>query len=85
MWGRGYVLLRQELASGRRTWLVHGSLWAGFHAFNWWDLISLLPLYKGVSYVLRWLKNNTPALVMHDLQKAGFFFVVVPLFLYGGT
>lgn len=83
-WWRGYVLPRQELAFGQHTWIVHGLLWIGFHAFKWWDLISLLPLCLGLSYLVSRLKNNTPGLVMHALQKADFFFVVVPLFLPGG-
>jgi membrane protease YdiL (CAAX protease family) len=81
LWWRGYVLPRQELAFGTRTWLVHGLLWTGFHAYKWWDLLSLLPLCLGLSYVVRRLQNNTPGLVMHTLQKADFFLVVVPLFL----
>jgi membrane protease YdiL (CAAX protease family) len=80
---RGYILPRHELAFGRWTWLVHGLMWTGFHAFKWWDLLSLLPLCLGLSYMVCRLRNNTPGLVMHTLQKAGFFLVVVPLFLYG--
>jgi hypothetical protein len=36
-----------------------------------------------LSYVVSRLKNNTPGLVMHILQKADLFLVAVPLFLYG--
>jgi membrane protease YdiL (CAAX protease family) len=85
LWWRGYILPRQELAFRKWTWLVHGLLWTGFHAFRWWDLLSLLPLCLGLSYVVCRLRNNTPGLVMHTLQKADFFLVVVPLFLYGST
>ena len=84
LWWRGYILPRQELAFGKWTWLVHGLLWTGFHAFKWWDLLGLLPLCLGLSYVVCRLRSNTPGLVMHTLQKADFFLVVVPLFLYGG-
>ena len=82
-WWRGYILPRQELAFGKRTWLVHSLMWTAFHAFKWWDLISLLPLCLGLSYVVYRLRNNTPGIVMHGLQKAAFFLAVVPLFLYG--
>jgi membrane protease YdiL (CAAX protease family) len=84
LWWRGYILPRQELAFGKWTWLVHGLLWTGFHAFRWWDLLALLPLCLGLSYVVCRLRYNTPGLVMHTLQKADFFLVAVPLFLYGG-
>jgi membrane protease YdiL (CAAX protease family) len=84
LWWRGYILPRQELALGKWTWLVHGLMWTGFHAYKWWDLLSLLPLCLGLSYVVCRLRNNTPGLIMHTLQKADFFIVVVPLFLFGG-
>lgn len=84
LWWRGTILPRQELTFGKRTWLVHGLMWTGFHAYKWWDLLALLPLCLGLSYVVCRLRNNTPGLVMHTLQKADFFLVVVPLFLYGG-
>jgi hypothetical protein len=32
--------------------------------------------------VVNRFRNNTPGLVMHSLQKADFFLVVVSLFLY---
>jgi len=34
-WWRGYILPRQELQHERFTWVVHGILWAFFHAFKW--------------------------------------------------
>jgi len=83
VWWRGYVLPRQELAFGKWTWLVHGLMWTGFHAFKWWDLVSLLPLCLGLSYVTHRLRNNSTGFVIHTLQKADFFLVVVPLILIG--
>lgn len=73
LWWRGYVLPHQELSFGRHTWLIHGLLWTGFHASKWWDLISLLPLCLGLSYLVSRLENNTPGPAMHTLQKADFF------------
>jgi hypothetical protein len=62
---------------------VHGLSWTGFHAFKWRALLALLPLCLGFSYVVCCLRNNTPGMLMHTLQKAGFFLVVVPVSLYG--
>ncbi|MCK4472465.1 MAG: CPBP family intramembrane metalloprotease [Anaerolineae bacterium] len=66
-WWRGYILPRQELALGKWVWVIHGLLWAFFHAFKWWDVIGLLPVTVGFSYVVYRLKNNTPGIILHTL------------------
>lgn len=64
LWWRGYLLPRQELAFGEKTWLIHGLLWWGFHAFKWWDMISILPFVLIISYAAqRWQNNWIPTLV----------------------
>ncbi|MEE4271167.1 MAG: CPBP family intramembrane glutamic endopeptidase [Thermoanaerobaculales bacterium] len=64
-WWRGYILPRQELAFGKGTWVIHGTMWALFHAFKWWHIIGLLPMTLGLSlYVIR-SRNTTPGIVMH--------------------
>jgi hypothetical protein len=45
--------------------------------------VGLLPLCLGLSYLVSRLRNNTPGLVLHTLQKADFFLVAIPLFLNG--
>jgi membrane protease YdiL (CAAX protease family) len=67
LWWRGYILPRQELAFGRRTWLVHGLLWAGFHAFKWWDVLSLLPFCLLISYSAQRTRSTWGALIGHAL------------------
>jgi membrane protease YdiL (CAAX protease family) len=64
-WGRGVILLRQVLAFGAMTWLIHGLLWTLFHAYKWWDLIGLLPLSLGLTWVVLHRENNTPGLIIH--------------------
>jgi len=64
-WWRGYVLPRQELAFGKATWLIHGSMWALFHAFKWWHIIGLLPLTLGISLICSRTKNTTPGIIIH--------------------
>jgi membrane protease YdiL (CAAX protease family) len=69
-WWRGYVLPRQELVHGPRTWGVHGVLWAAFHVFKWWDIIALLPVTLALSYMVCRLKNTTPGILVHLLFNA---------------
>jgi len=70
LWWRGYVLPRQELAFGRRTWLVHGLLWWGFHAFKWWDLVTVLPLALILSYAAQRTRNNWVPTIAHLLANS---------------
>jgi membrane protease YdiL (CAAX protease family) len=64
-WWRGYILPRQELTYGKWAWVIHGILWAGFHSFWKWDVLSLLPGTLLLSYVTCRLKNTTPAIIFH--------------------
>ena len=67
LWWRGYILPRQELAHGKRTWIVHGLLWTGFHLYAPWNLITLLPGSLALSFVAQRLKNTWPAVIAHGL------------------
>jgi membrane protease YdiL (CAAX protease family) len=77
LWWRGYILPRQELAFGRWTWLVHGTLWACFHAFMWWNIIGLLPVCWVLSFSAQKMKTNWPALIMHILTNIGGLLIVI--------
>jgi membrane protease YdiL (CAAX protease family) len=81
-WWRGYVLPRQELVHGRRTWLVHGLLWTLFHAPMWWNLIALLPSALSLSFVASRRKNTTPGLIVH-LVMNGLGFLLTLLGILG--
>jgi membrane protease YdiL (CAAX protease family) len=64
-WWRGVILPRQELVHGRNTWLIHGALWALFHAFKYWAWIGLLPVTLALSYVAQKRKNTWPGIITH--------------------
>ena len=64
-WWRGYILPRQELAFGKRTWVIHGVLWTLFHVFWKWDLLILLPGCLALSYVLYTRKNTWIGIITH--------------------
>jgi membrane protease YdiL (CAAX protease family) len=83
LWWRGYILPRQELSSGKATWLLHGILWILFHAALWWNLLNLLPLTMGLVYVASRRRSTTVGIVTHILHKTDFFLVTIPLFLSG--
>jgi len=45
--------------------LIHGLMWAFFHAFKWWQIPGLLPLALGISLICSRTKNTTPGIVIH--------------------
>jgi membrane protease YdiL (CAAX protease family) len=84
-WWRGYILPRQELSFGRWTWLIHGSLWCLFHAFKWWDYLTLLPITLAIAYVSQRLKNNVPAIIAHYVTNGLGWFGILLLVLGAGS
>lgn len=62
---RGYILPRQELAYGKKAWLIHGLLWTLFHSFKWWDMISLLPVCLLISYIAQKRQSIWPGFIAH--------------------
>ncbi len=69
LWWRGIILPRQELAFGRRTWLVHGLMWACFHVFKWWDILPLAPGCLLVALIAQRTRSNWGALIGHILMN----------------
>lgn len=63
---RGVLLPRQEVAFGKRAWLIHGFGWGLFHiAFGWQLLITLIPLIFIQSYIVQRTKNSWVGVIMH--------------------
>jgi len=65
LWWRGYLLPRQEVSLGNRAWLVHGCLWALFHAFKYWELFAVLPVSLGLSFAAQRRKNTWLGIIAH--------------------
>jgi membrane protease YdiL (CAAX protease family) len=74
LWWRGIILPRQELVFGKWTWLVHGLMWNFFHLYKWWDLIGILPMALGLSYLVWKTRNNSAGILWHFISNgAGVF------------
>lgn len=75
---RGVILPRQEIAFGRYTWVLHGTLWTVFHLFKWWDLFGLLPVCLSLAYVAQRTKSIWPGTIAHFLFNGmGFVYFVL--------
>jgi membrane protease YdiL (CAAX protease family) len=82
LWWRGYILPRQELLYGNRTWIVHGLFWAAFHLFAPWNFFAILPGCLAVSYVAQELKNTWPGIIAHGLANGLLVLIVVVLGIF---
>jgi membrane protease YdiL (CAAX protease family) len=69
-------LPRQELTMGKNVWIIHGVMWTLFHFFWWWNLIALLPVCLGISYVAYKTKSSWPGLIAHMIYNGIGIFVV---------
>ncbi len=65
LWWRGYIQPRQELAFGKLTWLIHGTLWACFHMFKWWAVPFMLITCQVIPFVAQRTKNSWPGTISH--------------------
>ena len=67
LWWRGIILPRQELVFGRFTWLVHGLMWACFHLFKYWDILTLVPVCLSIAWISQKRQNNWAGLLAHAI------------------
>ncbi len=77
LWWRGYVLPRQISAFGRWAWLIHGGLWALFHLFKWWDVLTILPTCLIIAYVAQRMRSTWPTLIAHAFINVGGLVIAV--------
>jgi len=68
---RGYIQPRQEMLTGRWTWLVHGLLWAAWHLPMGLDLVvASLPIFFVLPAVVQLRRNTSIAIVVHAVFGA---------------
>jgi len=80
LWWRGYLLPRQEAASGAVAWLYHGILWAAFHLFLQpaaWDMIRMMPTCCALAFVAQYRKNTWPGIIAHTVGNSGILIGIV--------
>lgn len=70
LWWRGYILPRQELVHGSRTWAIHGTQWTLFHVFNLATLWMILPGALMLAWYCQRTRNTWPGIVAHGLLNA---------------
>lgn len=57
-WWRGYMLPRQEIAHGKRTWLIHGLFWHVYESFLIWQFFQILPTSLAIPFVVQKRQNT---------------------------
>jgi membrane protease YdiL (CAAX protease family) len=78
---RGVLLPRQEIASGRSAWLIHGLGWGLFHlAFGWQLGLSLIPILFILPWVVQKTGNSWTGVIIHaGLNGPGFVAIALGL------
>ncbi|HSL45891.1 MAG TPA: CPBP family intramembrane glutamic endopeptidase [Anaerolineales bacterium] len=67
---RGYIMPRQELVHGPRTWMVHFVLWTLFHVFIYWQWLYIMTVTLPVSYIAHRQRNTWTGIIIHGLHNA---------------
>lgn len=67
---RGMIFPRQELEHGRRTWLVHGLLWAFSHLFQYWMLPPILLGSLALAWTVQLTRSTWASVVAHLVNNA---------------
>jgi len=79
LFGRGYLLPRNELAAGRFGWLVNAAGWLLFHAaFGPILMVLTAPIIIAVCWAVQRSRNTTVGLLVHGLPN-GLGFLAVSL------
>lgn len=74
---RGYLLPRQEAQHGRWAWLIHGSMWTLFHAFNWWGMLPIMPICFLIAWTSQHTGRNWPAYIAHYIFNSSGFLIAL--------
>jgi hypothetical protein len=75
-WFRGYILPRQESASGTTAWLLHGILYTLFFLFMPWYVIAFaLPCFA-LPFVAQKLKNTWPGIIAQFVSDVPLLFMI---------
>lgn len=66
---RGYVMPRQELVHGRKTWLIHGLMWTFSHLFQYWMLPAQVIGFLALSYLVQRYRNTWLGIIAHFISN----------------
>lgn len=66
---RGIIFPRQELRHGSGTFLIHGSMWAFTHLFQYWLLPPIFIGSVALSYIVQRTKNTWTSILAHTLNN----------------
>jgi membrane protease YdiL (CAAX protease family) len=78
LWWRGYILPRQRAAMGSWAWVANGLLWACFHVFFAWDVVTLIPMGLLIALTTQWRGSTWVAIIAHGVLNLLPWFTLVP-------
>lgn len=76
-WFRGYLLPRQELATGAQAWIANGLMFGFNHLWQPWNLLLIVPAALLGAYVVQRRRNTWILILMHGLMNLTLVVVVM--------
>lgn len=72
---RGYLLPKQELSNPKIAWLLNGGLWFMTHLGVGLPVITMIPLFIVVPFVVQKQKNTSIGIIIHGLIAGMAFYL----------
>jgi len=76
---RGMIFPRQELVHGKRTYIVHGLIWASSHLFQYWMLPQILIGALALAWTVQHTRTTWVSVVAHLVNNCLPFVLVLLL------
>jgi membrane protease YdiL (CAAX protease family) len=76
-WYRGWMLPRQEIAFGKRAWIINGLMFNFQHTFQPWNMIAILPGSLFLSYAVQRQGKTWMSIVWHGLLNISLLLFIV--------
>jgi len=78
IWWRGYIFPRQEVAFGKKAFMVQWILWPLFHIVRWYEVPFMYLTQWVIPFIAQRTKNTWPGIISHaSLNSAGFLLEII--------
>lgn len=76
-WYRGWMLPRQEVAFGKKAWLINGLMFNFQHTFQPWNLLAMLPGSLFLSYAVQRREKTWMSIVWHGVMNISLLIFII--------
>ena len=76
-WYRGWMLPRQEIAFGKKAWIINGLMFNFQHTFQPWNMLAMLPGSLFLSYAVQRQGKTWMSIIWHGLLNVSLLFFII--------